>query len=232
MGVPDLTNDVILVARTRSRMYALLALAFDYPTAEFYHALESRLYPDGICDIVAALYPDLGEEVAAVGVTLGAAPTLLDQQSEYLETFETAVPKPAAALYEGLGGPPGERADILLELKAFLRRFGLKMNDALREFEDSATAELEFMQFLAMKEAEALENGWDSRPYRHAQHDFLARHPGRWLPGMARSAREAKSVFYRSVAQIAAMFVERDEIGIRPGMCAGTEAATDGGSST
>jgi len=227
MAAPDVNNDMILIARTRARIYAMLAAAFDYPTPDFYVVLESGAYADGLTDMIGALYPDLADQMAGPAVTLCAATSLSDQQSDYLRTFETGMPKPPVQLYEGLGVRPTERASILLELKAFFRQFGLTMNKSLREFEDSVTAELEFMQFLAMKEVDALENGWDCGPYRHAQHDFLVRHLGKWLPKLAKSASEVQSSFYRSVAQIAAMFVERDEIAILRDLSSDAALAAD-----
>src|SRR5262249_14108557 len=105
-----------------------------------------------------------------------------------------------------------------LELKAFFKQFGLTMNQAAGELEDSVTAELEFMQFLAVKEAKALESSGDCRPYRRAQHDFLVRHLGLWLPKLAQSASDVTASFYRSLAQIAAMFVERDQSAVLSGL--------------
>ena len=42
--------------------------------------------------------------------------------------------------------------------------------------------ELEFLHFLAFREAEALQTGQDAGPFRRAQRDFIDRHPGRWIP--------------------------------------------------
>jgi TorA maturation chaperone TorD len=44
------------------------------------------------------------------------------------------------------------------------------------------TTELEFLHYLAYREAEALEEGEDAGPYRRAQRDFIERHPGKWVP--------------------------------------------------
>lgn len=214
MSVQDDVEDMVLVARARSRVYGMLAAAFGYPTLELYTHVESGTYADRLTETVGALYADLEDQIAGLAVTLCAAASLADQEADYLRIFETDVPKPAVSLYEGMSAKPAERAATLLELKAFFRQFGLAMNESVGELEDSVMAELEFMQFLAAKEAEAIEIGRDRRPYQLAQRDFLGRHLGKWLPDLAHSAAGVSSSFYRSAAQIAAMFVGRDEIAV------------------
>lgn len=215
MPEQDVDDTAILIARMRGQVYGMLAAAFDYPTPDLYVFIENGAYADSLIETVTVLYSDLEDKISGPSVTLCAATSLSEQEADYLQTFETGVPNPPVPLYEGLSVHPTERANILLELKAFFKEFGLTMNKELRELEDSVTAELEFMQFLAVKEAQALENGWDRRPYRRAQRDFMARHLSKWLPKLAQRAGEVPSSFYRSVAQIAAMFVERDEIAVR-----------------
>jgi DMSO reductase family type II enzyme chaperone len=208
-------KDGALVAMVRSRTYAALAGAFRYPTPEFFAEINGGAFAEELPALVTAVYPDLDDEIASAVVTLCSANSLAEQQADYLRTFETSLPKPALSLNEGLYANPAERAVILLELKAFLTQFGLAMNDDLREVEDSLMAELEFMQFLAAKEAQAIEFDRDARPYRHAQRDFLVRHLGRWVPRFAQDATEIDSSFYRSIATIASNFVARDESALR-----------------
>lgn len=210
MAEQEYIDDPVVVAVLRSRVYAMLASAFVYPTQMLYSDIETGAYADSLTETATALYPDLEDQIAGLAVTLCAATSLSEQEADYLRTFETGLPKPAVPLYEGMSARPAERAAILLELKAFFSEFGLTMNKALGEFEDNLTAELEFMQFLAAKEAEAIQNGSDRRSYQLAQHDFLTRHLNKWLPGLGQSASEIQSSFYRSAVQIAAMFVQRD----------------------
>lgn len=212
MSEQNAMDERTLVALARSRVYAMLAAAFRYPTPEFYAEVESGNYADDLTETVTAIYSDLEDQIAGPAVTLCAATSLPDQEADYLRIFETGVPKPAVSLYEGMSAKPAQRAEILLELKAFFSQFGLTMNEELGELEDNLTAELEFMQFLAAKEAQTIESNGEARPYQLAQRDFLTRHLGKWLPDLARSANDVNSSFYRSAMTIAAMFVERDEI--------------------
>jgi putative dimethyl sulfoxide reductase chaperone len=218
MSEQDTIDDVALIALARSRVYAMLAAAFRYPVPEFYSDIESGRYADNLTETVTAIFSDLEDQIAGPAVTLCAATSLCDQEADYLRIFETDMPKPAVSLYEGMSTNAAERIGILLELKAFFSQFGLTMNKELGELEDNLTAELEFMQFLAAKEAEAIQTGRDPKPYRLAQCDFLTRHLGAWLPSLAQSAGEVTSSFYRSAALIAAMFVQHDQIAVVQGL--------------
>jgi|TARA_B100000315_G_scaffold242894_1_gene265642 DMSO reductase family type II enzyme chaperone len=66
----------------------------------------------------------------------------------------------------------------------FYEHFGLETAQATRELPDHLATELEFLHFLTFSEAEALETGTDPGSFRRAQRDFLARHPGRWVPDL------------------------------------------------
>jgi DMSO reductase family type II enzyme chaperone len=225
MSENEMMKDGALVAMIRSRTYAALAGAFRYPTPEFFAEIKTGAFAEELPTLVTAAYPDLDDEIAGALVTLCSANSLAEQQADYLRVFETGLPKPALALNEGLYANPAERAAILLELKAFLTRFGLVMNEEFREVEDSLMAELEFMQFLAAKEAQAIELDRDEQPYRRAQRDFLIRHLGRWVPRIAQDAAEIDSSFYRSIATIASNFVARDESALREAFAGSGDSA-------
>jgi DMSO reductase family type II enzyme chaperone len=68
------------------------------------------------------------------------------------------------------------------EVIRFYNYFGLSMAETPRELPDHLTTELEFLHFLTFREAEALQRGETADSYRRAQRDFIARHPGRWIP--------------------------------------------------
>jgi DMSO reductase family type II enzyme chaperone len=77
------------------------------------------------------------------------------------------------------------------EVVRFYNHFGLTLSEKPRELPDHLTTQLEFLHFLAYREAEALERGDDPSSYQRAQRDFLGRHPGRWIP-MLRAKLEAQ----------------------------------------
>ena len=60
--------------------------------------------------------------------------------------------------------------------------------------------QLEFLHYLAYREAEALQAGTDAGAYQRAQRDFIARHPGAWIPELCRRlARENAPAYYRAL---------------------------------
>jgi hypothetical protein len=68
------------------------------------------------------------------------------------------------------------------ECVRFYNHFGLTLAEAPRELPDHISTQLEFLHFLAFREAEAWRDGRDPGPWQRAGRDFLERHPGRWVP--------------------------------------------------
>jgi DMSO reductase family type II enzyme chaperone len=202
--------DASLQPLVRSRVYAMLSAVFSYPDEEFFAQLANGTFATELVETISALYPDVARSITEQEFALRASATLQDLEAEYLRIFETGVPKPPVSLYESAYIRDTQRASILLELKSFFDHFGLTVASESHELEDQIVAELDFMQFLAAKEAQAIEGQLDAAPYRRAQRDFLARHLGRWLPAMAQSASAIPAGFYRSASMITATFVERD----------------------
>jgi TorA maturation chaperone TorD len=77
---------------------------------------------------------------------------------------------------------------------------------------DHITTELEFLHFLAFREAEALHSGDDPGAFRRAQRDFAARHPGRWIPKL-RERLEAQDPmpFFRELVSQLDRFLVHDQ---------------------
>jgi DMSO reductase family type II enzyme chaperone len=191
----------------RSRMYALLAEGFRYPDAETHSGFADGAYAASLADALGERAPDQRLRVADPLVDLAAA---------YLSAFETDIPEPSASLYEGTYRQQGQRPALLLELKGFYRNFGLEMGDAANDLEDTVTAELEFMQFLAAKQAQAQEGSLPVVPYVRAQRDFLERHLAQWLPELRKDiAAKVKHPFYVALGELASEFVARDLEAVR-----------------
>lgn len=89
--------------------------------------------------------------------------------------------------YESLFGRLnlGQQSEELADIAGFYRAFGLKAPE--KERVDHLAVELEFMSFLALKEAWAVCNGEPERALevRAAQTKFLADHLARWTPVFA-----------------------------------------------
>lgn len=199
-------------AVARSRIYALLAMGFRYPEEGAFSQFADGTYADMIAGAVgvcaAGLLGNFEENLAP---RLLVAASCQELESDYLSAFETNRPKPSVSLYEGSYHHKGGKPALLLELKGFYRNFGLVIAEAENDLEDALTAELEFMQFLTAKQAQAEEGLLDKAPYLRAQRDFLERHLAMWLPAL-RTAVDAKleQHFYRALTDLASSFVAHD----------------------
>ncbi|MEO5335848.1 MAG: molecular chaperone TorD family protein [Magnetospirillum sp. WYHS-4] len=211
------------IAFARTSVYALLALGFGYPDRRLFASIANGAFAE---EMEAALAVCAGATVEAEAVA-ALRPDLSFEEFEaaYLRAFETDAPLPSVSLYQASYIPGLAKSDLLLELKAFYDNFGLAVAPHLHELEDKLTAELEIMQFLAAKQAQASgrpeatgpEGMTESpaplrvEPYVLAQRDFLQRHLAVWLPKFndAVTARDLPP-FFRALAYIAAAFVVRD----------------------
>lgn len=179
----------------RSAALRLLTLPFRYPFAEGLDAccdgdLLGRLrdHASAIPHLAAALDRN-AERLEAARAAL-AATSLADLEVAFTGTFLAGMPEPPCPPYEGLVRERHSRVAILLEVSDFYRHFGLKMDpgEGRNELPDHLCAELEFLQFLCLKEAQAREDGQTDlgRGYALAQRDFLARHLCEWTRTFAK----------------------------------------------
>jgi DMSO reductase family type II enzyme chaperone len=98
------------------------------------------------------------------------------------------------------------------EAVRFYNHFGLSMAESPRELPDHIMTQLEFLHFLAFREAEALEGDDDPSPFQRAQRDFVSRHPGRWVPRLReRLDQNDPMPFFRSCAGRALSAVARGD---------------------
>ncbi|MEN8183104.1 MAG: molecular chaperone TorD family protein, partial [Myxococcota bacterium] len=126
---------------------------------------------------------------------------------EYTRLFEVGASGPPCPLYGGLYG--GARMKTMEEAVRFYRHFGLNLSDDPRELPDHLTTELEFLHYLAFRETQALQERADPSPYRRAQRDFVARHPGRWVPRLRdRIESQDPPPFFRELVGLLAGFLE------------------------
>jgi DMSO reductase family type II enzyme chaperone len=154
------------------------------------------------------MFPELLEhfnEVLAPGLKLACSREVFE--SQFLSAFETNMPSPSASLNEGVHIFKSDRPNLLLELKGFYSNFGLQVDSKGNELEDTLTAELDFMQFLALKQAQAHLEGMSADAYKLAQKDFLERHLCAWLPLVRREiAEKVTTPFFVTLAEFAESF--------------------------
>ncbi|PWC40407.1 molecular chaperone TorD family protein [Azospirillum sp. TSO22-1] len=206
-----------LKAAARSNVYGLLAVGFRYPDDETFELIRNGSFVQAFLDNLTIGLPAAVDDFRfRVNALAEAGTDLPTFENEYLRAFQTNAPSPSIPLYEGSYLPGVQKARILLELRGFYKHFGLDINQDERDLEDSLTAELEFMQFLAAKQSQAHEEGLSADPYVLAQRDFLERHLTTWLPKFESQVTEkVPFVFYRSLAAIARVYAERDLDGLR-----------------
>ena len=140
--------------------YLGFARAFDYPRAEFWQEAEG----------VDGLVPVRSQE---------------EREAEYLAAFELGREVPSVSPYEGFCRPGEGREGILEDILRFYEYFDVRLRKENRDYPDHLVSELEFMAFLASREAGALAEGADPESFRRAQRDFLERHLALWAPEFA-----------------------------------------------
>lgn len=208
----DIESDLAIKALARSHIYAALAQGFSLPEKGMYELMRVGVYMDNLASALDACAPDLlGYFEQEIAPDLQIDVSYQDFESAYFSAFETNLPDPSVSLYEGSYLKSGGRPLLLLELKGFFSNFGLEMGKHANDFEDTLPAELEFMQFLTAKQAQAEGGAIELAPYLKAQKDFLERHLEVWLPALcAEIEKSVKPAYYRALAKFMAEFVRRD----------------------
>ncbi len=98
-------------------------------------------------------------------------------------------------------------------LRAY-KEAGLDLSNGLREPPDHIAVELEFMHYLASREARATADGDKdrARDLLKAQGRFLKESMGPWIPPFCEKMRQGtENAFYRALADCVSAFTEKDE---------------------
>lgn len=201
----------------RSRVHRLLSPLFLYPDAGTFSGLAGEGAgeaagvlgnPDGLTDALKLLQGRLRDPIGL--------------QSEHVRVFGHTLSEECSP-YDTQYGEPHifQQAHILADIAGYYRAFGLEVSDWAKERLDHISIELEFMAFLAYKEAFALTAHGEepARICREAQRRFLNDHLGRWGPAFTRRLEaEAGGGFYRTLAQVTGKFLafEADALGVTP----------------
>jgi DMSO reductase family type II enzyme chaperone len=110
--------------------------------------------------------------------------------------------KPPCPLFGGAYGG-GDRMKVMEEALRFYHHFGLRLDERNHDMPDQLRTQLEFLHFLAHRQSESIAAGEDSTAYRRAEHDFLERHPGHWIPLMHSRLKESGNVsVYRTAVAL------------------------------
>lgn len=195
------------LAALRSQAYLLFAEAFEYPEAERAEAVREGALRQALCETLRGIDPALAEAVD--GDALADAGADDELAVEFTRLFDVGVSGPPCPLYGGVYG--GARMKTMEEALRFYHHFGLAMSESQRELPDHLATELEFLHFLAYREAQAIEQGEDPGPYQRAQRDFVARHPGGFVPKLrSRLEKQEPMRFFRELVRSLEAFLEHD----------------------
>jgi DMSO reductase family type II enzyme chaperone len=166
-----------------------------------------------------------------------------DIQSEYVRVFSHTLGEECPPYETQYGDTKVGEAQIFMQsqelgdITGFYRAFGLDVSDQVKERFDHITIELEFMAFLAHKEAYALASNGEEQAEicREAQRKFLNDHLGRWVPLFTKRLKEkAKDGIYQKLAVVTERFLafETEIFGLNPGQVQGVTprpAESEGG---
>jgi DMSO reductase family type II enzyme chaperone len=196
-----------LEAAARSRCYRIFGAAFAYPDGPLVEAIRSGDLAELLRSDLAAVDPRLasgGDWNALRDAGHGD-----DLAVEFTRLFDVGASGPPCPLYGGLYG--GARMKVMEEAVRFYNHFGLHLDEERRELPDHLETQLEFLHYLAFRETEALARGEDPGAFRRAQRDFVARHPGRWVPRLLeRLEGQEPMAYFRVLVGLLARFLERD----------------------
>lgn len=193
-----------MAAGARSYLYQMLASAFSYPTDDLAAGIASGEWASTLRSLASHLPFEL--PVLNEAPSQAAEPEALQQG--YISTFEVGIGRPYCPLYEG--SHRRGRMKLMEDLVRFYEHFGLKIRSG--DHPDHLAAELEFMHYMAFKEAAVLTHSSSPDDVRRAQYDFLDRHLCLWLPRMRERLLSAPDLpsFYSFITALADEFCHRD----------------------
>lgn len=194
----------------RAALYGFTARSLLFPTDALRDSVRLELLPllDGLSSSSARLDEHLARSLAAHDADLDELRRAHGRIFTHIENQDCPSHESAYC--------PGDvfrRADLMADVAAFYEAHGLRVSGRRRERVDHVTTELEFMSFLARKEAYAIENlGTDEvAECRRSQDHFLRDHVGCWVPGFAaRLQLVADHPFYASIGSLLSAWIETD----------------------
>jgi putative dimethyl sulfoxide reductase chaperone len=206
-------TDAIDLTYCRAALYSALAIGFQHPDDESLAPLLTAESKSSLTSAAAMLYPSRQPDLIPLIEAFPSADAdgMEALPSRYRDLFGHTARGPVPPYEteygnEALFQQPQELGDLM----GFYHAFGLTLKSGKRERPDHVSCEFEFLMFLALKEAYALEQ--DNREMlgevRKAQRLFLGDHVGRFLPTFAtKLTGEDPSGFYGMLAELCLRFV-------------------------
>ena len=208
-------KEVKVLCEQRAAAYGWIARLFKVEVDEdLLVSLKATEYPQGTGDPDL----DLGYRKIAIYLSTTMQGTLLDLAVDYVRTFIGHRNDTFGAAYPFESVYTSEKRLLMQaarnEVLAAYRKAGMKVDDSWSDPEDHIAIELEYMQVMAQKTAQALEEGADEKAtcYLMAQKDFLENHLLSWTPMFTADIRRfAKTDFYWGLAALTDGFLRVDK---------------------
>ena len=148
--------------------------------------------------------------------------TLTELAADYMRTFFGHGYSGHAAAYPFESVYSSEKRLLMQsardEVLALYRAAGLSKQESWKEGEDHIALELEFMQRMALRAAEALAEDAEDEAvaYLRTSYDFLENHLINWVPMMVTDMRmHARTLFYQGLGQLTLGTIQEDEAVLR-----------------
>ena len=206
----------------RSRVYQFLSPGFSYPEPALAGFLKSNLPDTENWLSLLEDRPGLEALQALKPVIMSCSPDELE--SEYVQTFGHTIGNecpPYEAEYDQ--AHIFQKSHALADIAGFYKAFGLELGPDFKDRLDHISVELEFMHFLCLKEAYALDKGHTEEQLavcRETQTKFLGEHLGLWVFAFAeRLDKKATGRLFELMAHLLSAFLtfEMRSLGLEPG---------------
>lgn len=205
----------VLNTHARSSMYKLLAKSFLYPTKEVHNFIHSQLYQNSLDSalVIAKLSADMEREILTFRELISARqiPAREELEKEYNRLF-AHLGSAKCPPYETEYGYDNifQKTEAMADIAGFYRAYELEVSEINTERVDFISMELEFMSYLALKEAYAHERGEDEHLEIciDTQREFLRDHLGRWMSIFTKIlANSTENAFYLQLGKLTEGFV-------------------------
>lgn len=202
-----LETSLVQRAVARSQVYAQLALGFLPPDG-----LQVGRFAGAIRRSVSLLGSDALKKALEALEANADSCSPQELELEYNNLFVNGQPL-LCPPYETEYGMSHVFAKVhqMADVSGFYAAFGLRTSQAMNERPDHVSSELEFMHFLAFKEAYARERGLADKAdlLVDAERKFVEDHLGKWLTTLCSIIHQtSSSAFYRALAVFTKEFFE------------------------
>lgn len=210
----DMTDELVLVCEQRAATYGFLSRLY---RKEIDEELLQQLHDSHYRVSTGNDKVDEGYRLIATYLSGIWAGTLTELAADYMRTFFGHGYNGHAAAYPFESVYASEKRllmqDARDEVLALYRAAGLEKQEDWKEGEDHVALELEYMQILSLRTADALktDDQKEATKLLKAQYHFLDDHLGAWVPLMAEQmVHFSRTDFYRGLGSLTEGFLETD----------------------